>query len=801
LPAAGRSFWRTAVAAAVLFLALATGAAWSQALPEGWEARIESMREVVGAPETPTPALSAFREELVRLRSTAIELESAAGGVVAELTRRAEALGPPPDAAIVEPPELTERRQALAAELAAAQVPFVEAEEARRSAETLLREIDRVLRARITAELRTRGPSPLVPQYWTMALSDLVEIAKMRRNEVLAAWQDPVRRTALFHRMPLNLALVIIGVMLAFSLRRGLMAWTIEQLRGEASPQRRAWIVVLRNVSRLIVPAVGAGLVFAAFTPEAIFPTGQPAPVFNLPDFVLAIVGAGWLASSLFAPELPEYRLVPLDDPTARRAARTTVGLGLVLAAHLFLNERPAAWSLPLSTTAVLYFPIYLAGGVLLWRTSRLLRTMRRRMDASSSGEANELQGFNRHGPTRVLEQGLWLIGIAVPFVVAAGYFALGKALLFPSILSLGIIGTAVVLFDLVLKTTLSLSRGHAGQGEAVLKEGLLPVAVVGLLILGSLPLLALAWGVPRSDLNSFWLMLRDGVTFGGMRVSASTIVTFAVVFGAVFALTRVLQSVLRSAVLPRTRLDAGGRNAVLAGIGYTGFFLGVLAAISSTGLNLTNVAVVAGALSVGIGFGLQNIVSNFISGIILLVERPIKEGDWIEVGEHMGYVRGISVRSTEIETFDRASVILPNSDLIAGAVLNRTHSGMSGRLTVPVGVSYSSDPRQVERVLVEIAEDHPMVLMDPTPRVLFMGFGADSLNFEIRCWLRDVNFSLSARSDLNFEIYERFKAEGISIPFPQRDIRLKGLREAIRSVTGTADDADGADPDRAAET
>jgi small-conductance mechanosensitive channel len=127
--------------------------------------------------------------------------------------------------------------------------------------------------------------------------------------------------------------------------------------------------------------------------------------------------------------------------------------------------------------------------------------------------------------------------------------------------------------------------------------------------------------------------------------------------------------------------------------------------------------------------------------------------------------------------------------------VLNRTHTGMSGRLTVPVGVSYASDPREVERVLLGIAEEHPMVLMDPAPRVLFMGFGPDSLNFEIRCWLRDVNFSLSARSDMNFEIVERFRAAGISIPFPQREIRFKGvdLREALAS-------AQRAEPPEAAE-
>ena len=118
-------------------------------------------------------------------------------------------------------------------------------------------------------------------------------------------------------------------------------------------------------------------------------------------------------------------------------------------------------------------------------------------------------------------------------------------------------------------------------------------------------------------------------------------------------------------------------------------------------------------------------------------------------------------MRSTEIETFDRASVILPNSDLIAGTVLNRTHTGMSGRLQVPVSVAYDTDPKRVEAILLDIAEGHPLVLQEPAPRVLFMDLGPNSMNFELRCWLRDVNFSLSVRSDMNFEIIERFRARG----------------------------------------
>jgi small-conductance mechanosensitive channel len=243
---------------------------------------------------------------------------------------------------------------------------------------------------------------------------------------------------------------------------------------------------------------------------------------------------------------------------------------------------------------------------------------------------------------------------------------------------------------------------------------------------------------------------------------------------------------------MARSHVDMGVRNSVNTALGYVGIALAGLIGISAAGINLSSLALVAGALSLGIGFGLQTIVQNFVSGLILLAERPFKVGDWIVAGPTEGFVRRISVRATEVETFQNQSIIVPNSQLINAAVGNWTLRNSLARSEVAVSVAYESDPRQVMEILMEIANAHPTILTVPEPNVSFLRFGEFALEFELRFYLADILNGGPVRNDVRISILERFKEEGIEIPFPRRELSVRLERE------GELEDTEGLSPEAA---
>ncbi len=238
-----------------------------------------------------------------------------------------------------------------------------------------------------------------------------------------------------------------------------------------------------------------------------------------------------------------------------------------------------------------------------------------------------------------------------------------------------------------------------------------------------SIPLILLQWGYPWVDILDWYRQLFFGFQIGNTQVSLAVVATSIIVFVLGYFASKLLQGWLDAQILKPAGLSGGLRDSIRTGVGYIGILVAALMAFSYAGFNLSSLAIVAGALSVGIGFGLQSVVSNFVSGLILLAERPIKVGDLVVVGGEEGYVRKISVRSTEIETFDRAHVLIPNSFFITEKVKNWTLRNNSGRVTIAVGVAYGCNPRLVKDTLLRVARGHPNVMWSPEPFVDFQDF------------------------------------------------------------------------------
>ncbi|SRR6266511_2775363 len=289
--------------------------------------------------------------------------------------------------------------------------------------------------------------------------------------------------------------------------------------------------------------------------------------------------------------------------------------------------------------------------------------------------------------------------------------------------------------------------------------------------------------------MEQFWEDVRRILEYPLIRIGQSpltlaAIATFILAVGLVFVLESLLRRYFLMKLLRRTHLQPSLQYAVSRITGYVFLAIGFYVALRIVNIDLSSLALVAGAIGVGLGFGLQNIISNFVSGLIILAERPIAIGDRVEVDGVDGQVTRISLRSTTIVTNDNISVIVPNTNFITNTVVNWSHGDPKVQIRLPVGVAYGTDTEKVRRVLLEVAAGHPKVLKDPTPTVYFVAFGDSALNFELGVWTAEMAVTPRRfRSELNFAIERALRENNIEIPFPQRDLRLRGGALVIRET------------------
>ncbi len=300
-------------------------------------------------------------------------------------------------------------------------------------------------------------------------------------------------------------------------------------------------------------------------------------------------------------------------------------------------------------------------------------------------------------------------------------------------------------------------------------------ISLLDLLLVATVVVALQFWGVKPGHLTRLLEALNYGPALGPVRLTPLTVGSAVLIIYLGRWLSRLLRAFLEVNIFPRLDWDPGVCYTISATSHYAVLILTILLALNTLGFPLANLALVAGALGVGIGFGLQNIVNNFISGLILLFERPIKVGDMLVVDNQWGLVKEIRVRSTVFQTFDKAVLIIPNSELLSSKIVNWTHYGWGPtRLSLKVGVAYGSDVAQVTRLLQEICLSNPRVASEPPPQVFFEAFGDSSLNFHLWVHVHTPGDRIPATHEINSAIFEAFRAHGIEIPFPQRDLHLK---------------------------
>jgi potassium-dependent mechanosensitive channel len=765
-----RRFASPVAAFVVLALALLAPEGASAGDPPPFD--LDATRSAVAAIDTQLKDPNLTQADLQRLRAdtdslgVALQAEiarmtpilAASTGRLAELTPKTKEAPPATDAAAAELASEKQKHDALDANLRAARAMLFQTDDDAARIGARRREL-------FNRETFARSTSLLDPELWVSAWreapSDLRDITALIGGWLAVAGSQ----------ITLTQVLGAIGGVVLVAMIVAPVLWLVRRAvyRGAgAAPSRlrralaAVWTILALGVLPLLVLlSLRLGIDVADLPNPRM--KGVLDAVFEALNLIVVFNAIG---RGLLAPRSGAWRLVPVDDGSAARLFGGGMAIAAIWAAGRLVEasvDAVGSLSLAVATRAI--------GGALIALTAAWM--LRRPAQTTAAARTAALDAG---APTRTLG---WIL---VAFVLAAdavGYVAFANFLVNQA-LFLAILASVLYLIDVIVRDGGSrLLEPDSALGARLLAWGLrrnalaqIVVVFEGLFRLIILVVVAAAvlepWGVQSQDWLSSLRAAYFGFAVGGVTLSLSSLLAAGAVFAIVVFLTRLVQQWLSRRLLPHTRLDAGVRNSIGTIFGYVGTIAAVLLAGAQIGLDFQKLAIIAGGLSVGIGFGLQSVALNFVSGLILLWERAIRVGDWVVVGAEQGFVRRINARATEIETFDCGTLIVPNSNLVTGVVKNWVRADRTGRILISVNVAYESDVEQVRDMLIAAAKAQEPVLAIPAPAVQLAEFADWSLKFHLVCFIDDVEAAERVRSEMSFDILRRMREAQIRIPYPK---------------------------------
>lgn len=737
-----------------------------------WRAKIEAAEREIADSSTTDEDLRTIPDELEGLRQTIVDRRAKLRPNLEDRRERLAKLGPAPeDGAPPESDEIAKQRKQLEDEVADLDGKLKQADVLFVRAGQVIDQANEARRDRFTDSLFRPVPnlySSILPTALETLPQQFVRIFAESEERIAEAWSKGVLVFGLLVFAPFGAAYAT-----SRFVRR--LAPSAVEAGQPASLQDRG-IAVIKALLRTCLP-IFAGL--AAFGLIAVS-AGLAGPTLDafLPQALFAIAWAALLASLVRETLVPEggvQRIVPATDAVAWKVA-------------VLLWALIAVWLLD---------KLFVLKDLIVF-TPYQVSVFRSTLFAALCGLLLASVLWTIHKGPQIRQAALsgwrgWLFSLAavltgaILLAMLLGYASLAQFIGTHAVSTAGVVWIMYLLhLGAESISSVSVISGQAIDDDSEEDEDMGAPSLLTMRIIASLfldiailavgiTILLLLWRFDWVEVHSWIKAAFFGFQFGPIRISLQSLLIALGVFALGLALTRFVQRWVTGRVFAGRRSESGLHESIRIGIGYLGFVLAALAGISYLGVDFSNLAIIAGALSVGIGFGLQSIFNNFVSGLILLAERPIKIGDYIRVGDQEGTVKKISVRSTEIETIHRQSVIVPNATLITDPVVNWMHLDKSCRLDLPVGVDYGTDMELLSSTLLQVARSHRGVLKHPPPVVHFAGFGDSSLDFELRVFLRDVRERITTSSALRFAILAALRDANITIPFPQRDVHVRG--------------------------